>query len=362
MIKSDYSTRDIKLTSYLHLSPLTISEENYNRYFYYNNLELNLDKPCSVSNFSALLNKPDSPYSKDQNCNLISIFRNNITDSILDYYKTDIYATIPPNFIPTLLHGHTYYEVVYVLDGSCTHYTEEDVTQIKKGDILIIPPKTVHAISAFNDSCRIINILVKANYFHEVILSEIDTNNSIYTFVESTKNKTINAMASYLIVNTDNDMRIRNCIYNILYDSESTGKSDDYSKHLNILLLIHHINAFKSTTKSYVNEAMDSKYNISYILAYMEANISHINLSSLANFFGYSERQITRILVNYTGENYQTIIRHMKMLHAAKALINNQASIDTIAAELGYGSQYGFRKAFINEFGISPSIYRSQHK
>lgn len=45
--------------------------------------------------------------------------------------------------------------------------------------------------------------------------------------------------------------------------------------------------------------------NIIFILKYIELHYATLTLPELASFFNYSERQMTRILKNYTGQTFK---------------------------------------------------------
>lgn len=45
------------------------------------------------------------------------------------------------------LHTHpTMYEVYYALEGEATYYVGEDVYEVAPGDLVVVPPETVHGL------------------------------------------------------------------------------------------------------------------------------------------------------------------------------------------------------------------------
>lgn len=60
--------------------------------------------------------------------------------------------------------------------------------------------------------------------------------------------------------------------------------------------------------------------NIIFILKYIELHYATLTLPELSAFFNYSERQLTRILKNYTGKTFSTLIQDIRLSRAAELL------------------------------------------
>ena len=60
--------------------------------------------------------------------------------------------------------------------------------------------------------------------------------------------------------------------------------------------------------------------NIIFILKYIELHYATLTLPELASFFNYSERQLTHILKNYTGQTFSSLIKNIRLSRAAEIL------------------------------------------
>ena len=100
--------------------------------------------------------------------------------------------------------------------------------------------------------------------------------------------------------------------------------------------------------------------NVIFILKYMQENYSTVTLSSLAEFFNYSERQIQRIIKKSTGISFSENIQKLKMKHAAQLLMDPDRSVSAVAEDLGYSDVGNFRHIFKKYYGMSPAEYRSR--
>ena len=97
-----------------------------------------------------------------------------------------------------------------------------------------------------------------------------------------------------------------------------------------------------------------------YMLNYIQANYTHISVRELAAFFHYSERQISRLIKEYTGMNFPDLIRHLKLSRACELLTNPDLPVTTVMETVGYADLSSFYKAFKACYGMTPAQYREQ--
>lgn len=60
--------------------------------------------------------------------------------------------------------------------------------------------------------------------------------------------------------------------------------------------------------------------DIIFMLRYMTEHYDTITLKELSQFFNYSERQMTRILSEYTGKSFTELIQNIKLTKACEML------------------------------------------
>ena len=70
--------------------------------------------------------------------------------------------------------------------------------------------------------------------------------------------------------------------------------------------------------------------NIIFILKYIEQHLNTITLKELSAFFNYSDRQITRILKDYTGKTFTELLQESRLSRACELLKQPNASIHSI--------------------------------
>lgn len=92
---------------------------------------------------------------------------------------------------------------------------------------------------------------------------------------------------------------------------------------------------------------------------------NHINdkitLTDLANIAFFSPWYAHRLFKEYTGLTVADYIRKIRLTEAAKQIKNANARIIDVALEMGFESHDGFTRAFVKEFKMTPSSYKSNH-
>ncbi len=100
--------------------------------------------------------------------------------------------------------------------------------------------------------------------------------------------------------------------------------------------------------------------SIVFILKYIETHYNTLTLQELADFFNYSEKQLTRILKNYTGQTFSALVQSMRLSRAAELLKQPSIPISEIMETIGYSNTTHFYKIFKSKFGMTPAEYRDK--
>jgi AraC family transcriptional regulator len=100
------------------------------------------------------------------------------------------------------------------------------------------------------------------------------------------------------------------------------------------------------------------KTELQTMVDYIEDNLSeNITLDQISNYVGYSKYYLNRIFSIYTGISIIDYVRKRKLNAGMRELQGNKNILD-IAFDYGYTSERAFSRAFLKEFGHSPSYYR----
>ncbi len=121
-----------------------------------------------------------------------------------------------------------------------------------------------------------------------------------------------------------------------------------------LLLRNHEQDVFVPASSQNAND------NLVFILHYMDEHYSTVTLKELSDFFGYSERQLQRIIKKATGKTFMESIQLHRIKRAEDLLKKSDLSIEQIALEVGYSSTNNFRRIFKKYTGKMPNEYK-QH-
>lgn len=98
------------------------------------------------------------------------------------------------------------------------------------------------------------------------------------------------------------------------------------------------------------------------VLKYIHENIKNdLDMSDIANLFGYSKWHFCSKFHKYTGKSFVKYVRHYRLQLAALDILSGKKSTE-VAMEYGYDSLGGFNKAFLAEFGCLPREYKKHAK
>jgi AraC-like DNA-binding protein len=83
-------------------------------------------------------------------------------------------------------------------------------------------------------------------------------------------------------------------------------------------------------------------------------------VATLANAVGISRAPLARRFHELVGEPPMSFLTSWRLALAADRLAAGDATVGTVACEVGYGSPFTFSTAFKREYGLSPKTYRHQ--
>lgn len=99
---------------------------------------------------------------------------------------------------------------------------------------------------------------------------------------------------------------------------------------------------------------------IEQVQRYIRQHIDEpLDRATLADVAGFSIPHFHRVFTACTGESAVSYVRRMRMIRAGRKLRMGAVDILSVALAAGYESHAAFSKAFKQQFGISPSTFRT---
>lgn len=274
--------------------------------------------------------------------------------------KQDISAIQHARYMPAVTHTHEFFEVACVLSGSFTHFVGNQKTELKQGDIIILAPETAHAISAYQDDCILINILMRSSTFEQHFLGLLPDNDILSGFFVRALYG--NSDTPYLLFHTGESSTLPELVLQILREYQRNNRYKNTL--LSSLISIFFVYLLRAHEKDVVIPSIQSSVmneTTIFIIEYMQKNYATLTLSHLAAFFNYSSRQMQRIIAAATGMTFKENIKRLRMEHAKELLSDSKLTVSKIADTVGYYDASCFRKVFRDTYGMTPQEYRRQN-
>jgi len=253
------------------------------------------------------------------------------------------YHQCSPNYsynhkIPNEYHLH------FVMNGKGTLFVNGKKYIANKNDIFIIPKGTEFSYKADQidpweygwvtfDGVKAEDYLAHVNLSksNPIIMSEIPTKNymPIITKILGTSELTY-----------ANELKRVGFLFEILsllISSQSAGR-------------------YERNEYDYSNETY-----IEYALEFIANNYKHIKINDIANYIGINRCYFTSIFKKQLNISPQEYLIEYKLKVAHDLLISSNESIQEISEKVGYNDCFSFSKAFKQQYGKSPKLYRDDY-
>ena len=264
-----------------------------------------------------------------------------------DYVQTHQEIDCTMTQIP--LHSHPFFELSYVRRCQNTDYSiGAKKYRLNVGDILLIPPDTLHGAVLSNEkqSQLVRDVLwLSPHFLNRMRLMTSGTQN--YRTEESIVFRTNGTKWEYLEKYFQTG--IVECEQK-LYGWESIIESNTIQLWTNLV---------RALLESSVPILKDKKTDLVLLITdYIENNLSEkITLELVAEVFEISKSTVTQSFRKKLGVSFYAYVTHRRLLKA-KSLISRGGKLETAGKQVGFTDYSAFYRAFIKEFGISPKEYR----
>ena len=249
-------------------------------------------------------------------------------------------------------HYHQYIEIIYVLEGTLSAFTESKRFDLIKDSLLIIYPNELHAFKAYGEN----------RYIAIKFLSDI-----LRTGEQST-----NELEYLLNLNSYNDRHTRiipgnENLRKLMEDSIKMYDANEYTSELyirsNIISVCAHILDFwHSRNELTPVKNFSQQSNISIIKSIIDKipENTAIRTHEAASMCGMSDGHFSRVFKTLTGNTFTQYVKGVKLNIAERLLKISDMSITEIAHSLNYATSSHFIEDFRKVKGISPKQYRKR--
>lgn len=280
------------------------------------------------------------------------------TESMYIADDSDITYSRLFRYLPAQWHTDNFFQIYYApLDEVSIHFTD-DIFRMRPGFLMIVSPGVVHATPCYTDGAVLEHFFLRASTFERVFF-ELLVDGSILSSFFRRALDTGNNSSAYLVFDTGKDTDIEHIIETMISESiEHPPYSASLMNTLTAQLLILLLRRYEHTARLPQMGGVRWKHEFTEILSYIQNNYSETSQQELSERFGYSTRQINRIIRSSMGMSYNDLIQYLKMRKANELIKQQSLSVKEISELLGYSDVSSFYRAYRKYYGNTPVRYR----
>lgn len=247
-----------------------------------------------------------------------------------------------------LFHSHDFYEFYFFVNGNVSYYVENESYEMKRGDILIIPPGKLHRPVIDNN-------LPYERYVLWIYRSYLTKDNGVHDFLTEI-NRLVKEKNTRLISfdGTTMEYLCKLLDATIMYYKSEEPISAFTTQSCITLILDMIRNNFLNA--HYVDSSSDNI--IRQVITYINDNfIRSPSLDELSERFFVSKFYLSHKFKEYTRTTIHNYIL-MKKINYAKELLNMDIPLHQVSEECGFTTYSNFYKTFVSQTGVSPRMYQ----
>lgn len=277
--------------------------------------------------------------------------------------KTKIWLNrIIPGFYPNY-HCHDYYEFNVIFEGECPEIIGQRAVTLEKGDILILPANSAFHTHYLKSGGRGCNLIVRPSYLAAIRteLSEIKDNFLdrllkkdgfcvIHTASRPAITKDTEDLLAFYYSKENQTQAIRN-------PPSALSRMYVENTFCRMMLMICQgledggiVCEFSDTVQRTVSSEE--------IIMYIKNNYASVSTAELSKKYGYSRRQLSRIVRRHSGSNFSALVTYERVIHAKNLLKNTSLSVAEIAKAVGLDSKEYFCTMFRRQTKMTPTEYK----
>ena len=246
------------------------------------------------------------------------------------------------------LHHHDYYEILYIVKGNVVYLLNEQIYNLKAGDLILIPPTSLHRLVSFDSNFSSRFILLFSSKF----INKFSTPNTrLLKAFDNAKNNN-----NYKISISDN---IIPSLEKALKQTSEIMLNDNYgmdleyiSRFIKIIIIFNSISNEENNTYIPNNNIIVDK-----ITEYINLNIANkILIEDIAAYLALSISRVSHIFKEETGISILKYINKKRMM-LAKELVRQGEPFINIAHKCGFQDYTSFFRSFKKEYNLTPGEY-----
>lgn len=266
---------------------------------------------------------------------------------------------------PGPLHSHDYFQLCYVMKGTCLHGVNGQQATMVKGDFFSMPPYLEHFISPVEDRE---NELVLIDFMPSLInpyMHDMDTMESFVDFAYIQPLVAVdNRLLPKLNLSVSGQMTVERLIFDM--ENEMNQARDGYrlavkADLLKLLVIVGR--EYKQYLKGRHDDQVVMKYRDVFfqLFRYMESNFhENLNLDRMAEKAHMSPTYFSALFKLVKGQTFIEYLNEIRIRKAMDLLLHTGKSVTEISLAVGFNHLGHFNRMFKKIVGTTPTYYRKE--
>lgn len=233
------------------------------------------------------------------------------------------------------LHRHDFYELIYVLRGSCGQRVEGkgQPLRLEARQACLLQPGAAHVMERCGENDIILKLSIPVPLYREAVSPILQP-----------------GPGADVTVFRNPDDRADWCVCMLMREwGERRAFCGTAVKNYLSLLFI-----------SLIRESEGRPALIARLCDYLAAHGGRVSLHEFAASIGYSGDYTGRMIRRCTGKDFTQTVLELKLARGARLLLETEKPVAAIAEELGYANPSGFYKQFCRAYRMTPGAYRER--
>ncbi|MDG4477199.1 AraC family transcriptional regulator [Streptococcus parasuis] len=273
------------------------------------------------------------------------------------FQNKDIFMSKHSRYAPYPEHTHQFLEINYVYKGHCRQRINDQLFDLKEGDILLMDVESRHSIEALGDEDILINILFQNKGVSINWLKQLQGENSLlYQFLLSDSSQHFKRN-NFLLLHTEEDSPVRQIVLEMMTEYFLPQDfSQQMLKHYLPLFFYHLARLLPTVEKTVDLQLEESTY--AQVLKIIDREYATIGLAELAQRLNFNKNYLSNLIKTESGQTFTQLVNQRKLMKAQLLLKTTQLPIQEIALSVGFSNKTYFYDKYKETFGHGPKEER----
>lgn len=253
------------------------------------------------------------------------------------------------------MHRHEFFEINLIISGEGVHYSGNEHIKVRRGDIFIIPPNTLHGYHNI-DSLNVYHVLFQSSFFkkYSLDLSLVSSYRILF--------RLNNQMPIHLqCVNEESLKKLENTFIQIQealnLEASFSIQSSAYIKSYiyGLELIVNLCDIYEQNKNNPIIQINNKANAIFRTVDYINSNYSSkIDIDTLCKISAMSRTPFFKAFKEITGYSPNELLTNYRLKMANKLLLETDDSVESIALSTGFFDSAHFIKIYKNHYHYSP--------